>query len=245
MKKMHAKIFPPYSNRNFLHAPFPCSKPPAQVLSPQPLAKRNSTNTVWDSLVTSSRVQNLRSAIKFNLIQLNYAFLPCQLCHWINKVDYNMRIVKAWRSERNLWRKTMKHLQLFWVVLFLAIFFQRGECLVGGCRGWDERKAVCLRSLASSVACWAPQMIGKWELFLSRNFLGLSVPATAGVTEDPDDEDFDEEDSSEADDDGRVYKNPRNHPSPDCPRDEEQATLLGTVTLKYVERVTDHCTLYF
>lgn len=58
-------------------------------------------------------------------------------------------------------------------------------------------------------------------------FLGLSVPAATGVTEDPDDEDFDEEDSAEADDDGRVYKNPRNHPSPDCPRDEEQATLLG------------------
>jgi hypothetical protein len=36
-----------------------------------------------------------------------------------------------------------------------------------------------------------------------------------------------EDDSAEADDDGRVYKNPRNHPSPDCPRDEEQATLLG------------------
>lgn len=58
-------------------------------------------------------------------------------------------------------------------------------------------------------------------------FLGLTVPATATVTEDPD-EDFDEDDdSTEADDDGRVYKNPRNHPSPDCPRDEEQATLLG------------------
>lgn len=55
----------------------------------------------------------------------------------------------------------------------------------------------------------------------------MSVPASANVTEDPD-EDFDEDDdSTEADDDGRVYKNPRNHPSPDCPRDEEQATLLG------------------
>lgn len=58
-------------------------------------------------------------------------------------------------------------------------------------------------------------------------FVGLSVPAASNVTEDPD-EDFDEDDdSAEADDDGRVYKNPRNHPSPDCPRDEEQATLLG------------------
>lgn len=56
--------------------------------------------------------------------------------------------------------------------------------------------------------------------------LGLSVPAVSSVTEDPDE--FDEDDdSTEADDDGRIYKNPRNHPSPDCPRDEEQATLLG------------------
>lgn len=59
------------------------------------------------------------------------------------------------------------------------------------------------------------------------NLVGLSIPATASVTEDPD-EDFDEDDdSTEADDDGRIYKNPRNHPSLDCPRDEEQATLLG------------------
>lgn len=83
-------------------------------------------------------------------------------------------------------------------------------------------------------------MIGNWELFLSRNILGLSVPA-AGVTEEPDEDDFDEEDSAEADDDGRVYKNPRNHPSPDCPRDEEQATLLGKVALKHNDRVTERC----
>lgn len=41
--------------------------------------------------------------------------------------------------------------------------------------------------------------------------LGYSIPA---VTEDPDDDWEDENDSSEADDDGRVYKNPRNFPSP-------------------------------
>lgn len=55
----------------------------------------------------------------------------------------------------------------------------------------------------------------------------MSVPAAAGVTEDPDEDLDEDDDSAEADDDGRVYKNPRNHPSPDCPRDEEQATLLG------------------
>lgn len=64
------------------------------------------------------------------------------------------------------------------------------------------------------------------ERTFSSFFVGLSVPAVSSVTEDPDE--FDEEDdSTEADDDGRIYKNPRNHPSPDCPRDEEQATLLG------------------
>lgn len=63
-------------------------------------------------------------------------------------------------------------------------------------------------------------------------FVGLSIPATPSATEDPD-EDFDEDDdSAEADDDGRVYKNPRNHPSVDCPRDEEQATLLGQKCLR-------------
>lgn len=53
------------------------------------------------------------------------------------------------------------------------------------------------------------------------------------VVDDEDDEDFDdEEESSEADDDSRIYKNPRNSPSVDCPRDEEQATLLGQKCLR-------------
>lgn len=53
------------------------------------------------------------------------------------------------------------------------------------------------------------------------------------VIEDDDDEDFDdEEESAEADDDGRIYKNPRNSPSVECPRDEEQATLLGQKCLR-------------
>ncbi|XP_021914139.1 sushi, von Willebrand factor type A, EGF and pentraxin domain-containing protein 1 isoform X2 [Zootermopsis nevadensis] len=38
--------------------------------------------------------------------------------------------------------------------------------------------------------------------------------------------------SDEVDDDGRVYKNPRNSPSALCPRDEEQATLLGQKCLR-------------
>lgn len=43
---------------------------------------------------------------------------------------------------------------------------------------------------------------------------------------------LEDEESSEADDDGRIYKNPRNSPSSECPRDEEQATLLGQKCLR-------------
>lgn len=43
------------------------------------------------------------------------------------------------------------------------------------------------------------------------------------VPDDEDEDEFDDEDeSSEADDDSRIYKNPRNSPSSECPRDEEQ-----------------------
>ncbi|EDV98774.1 uncharacterized protein LOC6566632 isoform X2 [Drosophila grimshawi] len=72
----------------------------------------------------------------------------------------------------------------------------------------------------------------------------ISVPtvttvssASSSTTEipqqDDDDDDWDEGDESlESDDDGRVYKNPRNSPSTECPRDEEQATLLGQKCLR-------------
>lgn len=63
----------------------------------------------------------------------------------------------------------------------------------------------------------------------------ISVPTQTQteVPQDDEDEDWDEDDdSSEVDDDGRVYKNPRNSPSTECPRDEEQATLLGQKCLR-------------
>lgn len=50
--------------------------------------------------------------------------------------------------------------------------------------------------------------------------------STTTPTPDEDDDDWEEEESSEIDDDGKIYKNPRNSPSTLCPRDEEQATLL-------------------
>ncbi|KAK7866166.1 hypothetical protein R5R35_001392 [Gryllus longicercus] len=57
--------------------------------------------------------------------------------------------------------------------------------------------------------------------------------ATAPPSEEASDEaDSSAEADAEVDDDGRVYKNPRNSPSALCPRDEEQATLLGQKCLR-------------
>ncbi|XP_055302678.1 protein lev-9 isoform X3 [Sitodiplosis mosellana] len=76
-----------------------------------------------------------------------------------------------------------------------------------------------------------------WVFFTAAIFVqrALAVPSTT-VTEVPDEDDeddFDDSDeSAEADDDSRIYKNPRNSPSSDCPRDEEQATLLGQKCLR-------------
>lgn len=78
----------------------------------------------------------------------------------------------------------------------------------------------------------------KWiETDIELSSAALSVP-TATVTEanadDDDDDDWDnsaEDDSTEADDE-RVYKNPRNSPNSECPRDEEQATLLSQKCLR-------------
>ncbi|XP_076241504.1 hig-anchoring scaffold protein [Calliopsis andreniformis] len=59
--------------------------------------------------------------------------------------------------------------------------------------------------------------------------------------DDDDDDDWDDDDDDddqayqtkpEVDDDGRVYKNPRNSPSAMCPRDEKQAELLGQKCLR-------------
>lgn len=69
-----------------------------------------------------------------------------------------------------------------------------------------------------------------WWIFLSA---ALSVPSAVTDPDDEDEDEFDDsEESAEADDDGRIYKNPRNSPSSDCPRDEEQATLLGQKCLR-------------
>ncbi|KMY91033.1 uncharacterized protein LOC6732828 isoform X2 [Drosophila simulans] len=64
--------------------------------------------------------------------------------------------------------------------------------------------------------------------------MSTSIQTTSEIPQqDDDDDDWDEDDDSlESDDDGRVYKNPRNSPSTECPRDEEQATLLGQKCLR-------------
>lgn len=73
----------------------------------------------------------------------------------------------------------------------------------------------------------------KFLFFQNYLFLVLAVPSTVTDPDDEDEDDFDDsEESAEADDDSRIYKNPRNSPSSDCPRDEEQATLLGQKCLR-------------
>lgn len=61
-------------------------------------------------------------------------------------------------------------------------------------------------------------------------------PTTTPIPDD-DDEDLDDEDSVENESDGKIYKNPRNSPSPLCPRDEEQATLLVCIKQIFKDEV--------
>ncbi|XP_073824681.1 hig-anchoring scaffold protein isoform X1 [Musca autumnalis] len=70
-------------------------------------------------------------------------------------------------------------------------------------------------------------------IFTLLAYIVIAVPlAQTEVPQDDEDDDWDEDESSEADDDSRIYKNPRNSPSSECPRDEEQATLLGQKCLR-------------
>lgn len=63
-----------------------------------------------------------------------------------------------------------------------------------------------------------------------------AVVASTTPTSADEDDDWDEDESAEIDDDGRVYKNPRNSPSTLCPRDEEQATLLVRRILNFQKK---------
>ncbi|XP_076642778.1 hig-anchoring scaffold protein isoform X2 [Halictus rubicundus] len=86
-------------------------------------------------------------------------------------------------------------------------------------------------------------------LFLCTLFIASSeskLRQQAAVVDDDDDDDDDDWDDDEddddddqayqtkpeVDDDGRIYKNPRNSPSAMCPRDEKQAELLGQKCLR-------------
>lgn len=53
-----------------------------------------------------------------------------------------------------------------------------------------------------------------------------SLPSPTAADDDDDEDETTQQSRADADDDGRIYKNPRNSPSAQCPRDEEQATLL-------------------
>ncbi|KAI5725568.1 hypothetical protein M8J77_017209 [Diaphorina citri] len=67
-------------------------------------------------------------------------------------------------------------------------------------------------------------------LFYQLNITGC-VQQNADQDEDEDEDDDTEEDKQSFDDD-RVYKNPRNFPSPECPRDEARATFMGQKCLR-------------
>ncbi|XP_075238075.1 hig-anchoring scaffold protein isoform X6 [Lycorma delicatula] len=64
----------------------------------------------------------------------------------------------------------------------------------------------------------------------------LQVYEARSLESTSDDDDLDEDDLDDPedglDDDGRIYKNPRNSPSADCPRDEEHALFLGQKCLR-------------
>lgn len=71
----------------------------------------------------------------------------------------------------------------------------------------------------------------------------LRQQAAVDDDDDDDDDDWDDDDEDddddegyqprpEVDDDGRIYKNPRNSPSAMCPRYEEQAELMGQKCLR-------------
>ncbi|CAG9821323.1 unnamed protein product [Phaedon cochleariae] len=80
--------------------------------------------------------------------------------------------------------------------------------------------------------CWLVFGIILLQRVTSTRVRRTTLLSSTTPTPDDDDEDWDEQESSEIDDDGKVYKNPRNSPSTLCPRDEEQATLLGQKCLR-------------
>ncbi|CAH2986746.1 unnamed protein product [Chilo suppressalis] len=71
-----------------------------------------------------------------------------------------------------------------------------------------------------------------FALFAVSLALVSALPSPTVSDDDDDDDDTTPQSRADADDDGRVYKNPRNSPSAECPRDEEQATMLGQKCLR-------------
>ncbi|CAH2097355.1 unnamed protein product [Euphydryas editha] len=71
-----------------------------------------------------------------------------------------------------------------------------------------------------------------WEELTSWTVFWEVSSLPSPTTEEDEDEDETTPSRADADDDGRIYKNPRNSPSAQCPRDEEQATLLGQKCLR-------------
>ncbi|XP_008552444.1 uncharacterized protein LOC103574714 [Microplitis demolitor] len=87
-----------------------------------------------------------------------------------------------------------------------------------------------------------PRSVVLLFLFLSVSVIiaesKLQQAGTVDTNDEDDDDDHDEDDDDidssrpEVDDDGRIYKNPRNSPSAMCPRDEKQAEVLEQKCLR-------------
>lgn len=99
--------------------------------------------------------------------------------------------------------------------------------------GVDSHHLITISILSFTFAVLSVPTISSTTTISTTN-MAMGVQTTTEIPQqDDDDDDWDEgDDSLESDDDGRVYKNPRNSPSTECPRDEEQATLLGQKCLR-------------
>lgn len=111
----------------------------------------------------SAEVENIlrcsKSHIKF-LLHLNWHIwclnsfkLHWQLCYSVIEVKCEMFFVKFWRIKREFVPKTMKYSHFFCIVLFSAIFVERGNLWVGWVVWGTGRKSVIYIISQNSWSC--------------------------------------------------------------------------------------------
>lgn len=149
----------------------------------------------------------------WNIVRAEYNFLNKIYNLNIKNITYRVnggyvaiRRVRC-RFKHSMMNESNKHMTS-WLFSFLLLRF------LPHCTG---------RKLFQSYVCW----------LLSLCVYYFSVYGANTTTEPPDlDEDDSALESDEIEDEGKIYKNPRNSPSTLCPRDEDQATLLGQKCLR-------------